>query len=159
MDAGGQEQNRAHMAFVWWIAIAIGLGVIEVLTVDLFFIMLAGAALVGAIASFAGLGLLGQIIAFGIAAAILLVGVRPWAKSVLARTTPNIKTNAQRLVGSQALVTELVTPKGGRVRLDGEIWSARSTGKPIAAGTTVTVVSIDGATAVVDEEPQTSQYH
>lgn len=146
------------MAFGWWLAIAIGLGVIEVLTVDLIFIMLAGAALVAGITSLIGFGLIGQVIAFGIASGILLVLVRPWAKSFLARATPDIKTNAQRLVGETAVVTQLVTPAGGRVRLDGDIWSARSVSDSISAGTTVTVLEIDGATAVVMPIPPNSQY-
>ncbi|HHT40112.1 MAG TPA: NfeD family protein [Actinomyces sp.] len=146
------------MGIGWWIAIAIGLGVIEVLTVDLIFIMLAVAALIAGVASLFGLGLIGQVIAFGITSALLLFLVRPWAKSFLARATPNIKTNAQRLVGQPAVVTELVTPAGGRVRLDGDIWSARSASGSISAGTTVTVLEIDGATAVVMPVPPNSDY-
>ncbi|MDO5048965.1 MAG: NfeD family protein [Actinomycetaceae bacterium] len=146
------------MAVGWWIAIAIGLGVIEVLTVDLIFIMLAGAAIVAGLVSLAGLSLLPQVVAFGVTAAVLLALVRPWAKSFLARRTPDIKTNAQRLIGKPALVTEMVTPAGGRVRLDGDIWSARTVANSIPAGATVTVLEIKGATAVVEPMQATSQY-
>ena len=53
--------------------------------------------------------------------------------------------------GKHALVLEMVGEHGGRVKLDGEVWTAR----PLDAadvyepGTTVTVLEIDGATAVV----------
>jgi membrane protein implicated in regulation of membrane protease activity len=55
-------------------------------------------------------------------------------------------------VGRTAVVTaDLDGPElAGQVRLDGEVWSARSAGhEPVAAGATVTVLEIQGATAVV----------
>lgn len=138
------------MSVFWWIAIAIGLGVIEVISVDLIFLMLAIAALVAGGASALGASFVVQMIAFAISALVLLFTVRPWGKRILTKHTPNVQTNAQALPGRTALVTELVTPSGGRVRLDGEIWSARSASKDsFAAGTHVFVESIDGATAVV----------
>ncbi|MDO5728905.1 MAG: NfeD family protein [Actinomycetaceae bacterium] len=138
------------MSVFWWIAIAIGLGVIEVLSADLIFLMLAFAALVAAGGSAFGLSFTMQMVVFTIAALVLLLTVRPWGKRILTRHTPNIQTNAQALPGRTALVTELVTPSGGRVRLDGEVWSARSaTSENFAAGTRVFVEAIDGATAVV----------
>jgi membrane protein implicated in regulation of membrane protease activity len=59
--------------------------------------------------------------------------------------------NAAALVGQDAKVVVEVTPSSGRVKLAGEIWSARSAaaGYPLEVGSTVQVVRIDGATAVV----------
>jgi membrane protein implicated in regulation of membrane protease activity len=49
------------------------------------------------------------------------------------------------------VVIVAVTPVSGRVKLAGEVWSARSVagGYPLEVGSTVQVVRIDGATAVV----------
>lgn len=138
------------MSILWWIAIAIVFGVVEVVTVDLIFLMLAFSAIFAGFASYAGASFTVQIITFGVAAAVLLFTVRPWGKRLLTRHTPNIQTNAQALPGRTAVVTELVTPAGGRVRLDGEIWSARSANSDsYSIGTVVFVEAIEGATAIV----------
>ncbi|WP_175954219.1 NfeD family protein [Schaalia sp. Marseille-Q2122] len=138
------------MSWVWWVIAAVGLGIVELLTVDLIFLMLALAALCAALASALGAPLIVQVAVFAIAAMILLFLVRPWAKAHLARSTPNVQTNAQSLVGMNAVVTEPLEGDNGRVRLDGEIWSARAVnGALLPKGTAVTVKEIDGATAVV----------
>lgn len=137
------------MAFGWWLAIALALGVVEVLTANLIFVNLGLAALVAGLVSFAGYGLVGQLAVFCVVALLLLLLVRPWAKSFLARRTPNIQTNAPSLIGKTATVVEEVDARDGRVRLDGEIWSARTQGIKVPAGADVIVLEIDGATAVV----------
>jgi membrane protein implicated in regulation of membrane protease activity len=55
------------------------------------------------------------------------------------------------LVGKQALVLEQVDGRGGRVKIGGEVWSARSyDGESVLeAGRTVAVLEIEGATALV----------
>ena len=55
------------------------------------------------------------------------------------------------LVGRPATVLEEVTGRGGRVRIGGEVWSARAYDETqvIPAGSTVDVMEIDGATALV----------
>ena len=54
------------------------------------------------------------------------------------------------LAGQPAQVTEMVTAAAGRVRIGGEVWSARSdSGEVFAPGEHVSVCRIDGATAVV----------
>lgn len=138
------------MTLAWWLVIALGLGVVEVLTVDFIFINLAFAAVAAGLISYSGFGLAGQLVAFSVVAVLLLLLVRPWAKSFLARHTPNIQTNVRALVGQSATVLEPVDRHDGRIRLDGEVWSARTSGGEIPVGTSVIVMQIDGATAVVD---------
>ena len=138
------------MAITWWLIIALILAVIEVATVDLFFIMLAVAAVCAGVGSWAGLGLYPQLGIFTVAAAILVLGVRPWARRVLHASTPKHATNVDALIGQRAEVTQVVDDRAGRVRLAGEIWSARSADtSTFAVGTVVRVTGIDGATAVV----------
>ena len=59
------------------------------------------------------------------------------------------------LIGREALVLSAVTRDGGRVRLNGAEWSARTRdpNQELAAGTRVSVVGIDGATAIVWQDP------
>jgi membrane protein implicated in regulation of membrane protease activity len=56
------------------------------------------------------------------------------------------------LVGRTAEVLSEVTDSDGRVKLGGEIWSARTlpAGRTLEVGSLVRVIRIDGATAVVD---------
>jgi len=89
-----------------------------------------------------------------VATIALLVVVRP---SLIRKLHPEpvIQTNADRLVGRDAVVLSAVTWDGGRVRLNGAEWSARSADRSIELppGAIVSVVSIEGATAVVQQGP------
>ena len=80
--------------------------------------------------------------------------VRPIAKSHL-RMPPQIRTGAAALVGKQAIVLErIANDEGvGCVKIDGEVWTARSLDEDqvIERGTRVHVIEIRGATALVAE--------
>jgi membrane protein implicated in regulation of membrane protease activity len=67
------------------------------------------------------------------------------------RQPPLLRTGTAALVGKSASVLEEVTADSGRVRIGGEIWSARSYDETlvIPAGVTVDVMQIEGATALV----------
>lgn len=139
-------------AWVAWVAAAVVLGFVELTTLDLVFLMLAGGAFAGGLVSLTAVPLVGQaLVALGTAVALLVV-VRPIAISHL-RTPIASRTGVAALIGQQALVLERVDAHGGRVKLAGEVWSARSFDPhtPIEPGRTVDVVQIDGATAVVYE--------
>lgn len=138
------------MGWLIWVGAALVLGIVELLTVDLFFLTLGLAALAGGIAGLLGASVLVQFIVFGVASVLMLLFVRPWARGLLEKSTPDIATNAQGLVGKHAIVTAPLVGSGGRVRLEGGIWSARSADSTVfPVGSQVTVVRIDGATAVV----------
>lgn len=139
-------------AWVAWVAVAIVLGIVEVSTLDLLFLMLAGGALAGAGAAALGVGLVVQVVV-ALAVAVAMLGVvRPVALRHL-RVPTETRTGVAALVGRQALVLERVDNQTGRVKLAGEVWSARSFDPHhvIEAGRTVDVVQIDGATVVVYE--------
>jgi membrane-bound serine protease (ClpP class) len=82
------------------------------------------------------------------AAAVIEVGeVFFWIKFL---RRYRVQTGAEGLVGERA---EVIVPLGpdGRVRLRGEIWSARSD-KPAAVGDVVRVAEVDGLTLVVEPD-------
>ena len=62
-----------------------------------------------------------------------------------------LDTSQQALVGAAAEVLEDVGARGGQIRLDGSIWSARSMdpSETFTRGEEVHVIDIDGPTAVV----------
>ncbi|MCR2053491.1 NfeD family protein [Actinomyces bowdenii] len=141
------------MGWLLWLAGALVLIVIETLTAELTFLMIAGGALGAAGASALGAPAWAQVVVFASVSALLLFAVRPWARRRLASTTPEMRTNAEALVGRRAIALTAVDDQGGRIRLDGAEWSARlasaGSGEPLSAGAQVSVVDIDGAIAVV----------
>jgi membrane protein implicated in regulation of membrane protease activity len=112
--------------------------------------LLAVAAGVAAVVGGVGLGLPFQIGAFAVAAAAGLGVVRPLAVRHI-RQPPLLRTGTSALVGRSATVLEEVTAQGGRVRIGGEVWSARSYDESsvLPAGSSVDVFAIEGATALV----------
>ena len=142
------------MEWLFWIGGALLLVVIETVTADLTFLMIAGGALGGGLTSFLGRPLRAQEVVVACVFTLQLSAVRPWAKRRLAATTPQMKTNVDALIGRSATTITAVDDGGGRVRLGGEEWSARLA--PVVQGTTrleagasVIVTEIDGAVAVV----------
>ena len=142
------------MEWLFWIGGALLLVVIETVTADLTFLMIAGGALGGGLTAFLGGPLWAQVVVFACISTLLLFAVRPWAKRRLTATAPQMKTNVDALIGRAATTITAVDDGGGRVRLGGEEWSARLA--PTVQGTTrleagasVIVTEIDGAVAVV----------
>lgn len=138
----------------WWIWLAAGglLLVVEMLTVDLLFASLAFSALIAAGVSFLTPSAPVQGIVFAIAAVISIFLLRPIALKNLKKSSPDIATNIEALIGASAITISEVDENGGQVKLNGEIWSARSSTGRIKKTTQTKVVAIEGATAVVTEE-------
>jgi len=141
-------------AWLVWLILAAVLAGAEAFSLDLVLIMLAGGALAGSISAGAGLPPALQIAVAVAGAAALLGVVRPVAKRHLA--VRGHLTGTDALVGKDAIVLSRVDATGGRVRLNGSEWSARASDhrQVIAAGATVQVIEISGATAVVWDSSQ-----
>jgi membrane protein implicated in regulation of membrane protease activity len=137
--------------WVIWTIVAVVLLVGEIFTPGLFVLgPVALAAVAAGIASLLGVGATAQVIVF-IAASIASVAlIRPIARSHL-RMPAAIRTGTAALTGTKALVLQRVDSDGGRVKIGGEEWSARSymEGQVFEPGTRVEVVKIEGATALV----------
>ena len=140
-----------------WLAVAIGAGVAEVTTLHLIFAMVAGGAVAAAVVALVTGSVGGSVLVFAAATVALLLGARPPLLRYLRRTTPGSAMNVAALVGRTAEVITQVGESSGTVRLSGEVWTARSVpgSTLLEPGSTVRVVRIDGATAVVENEPHT----
>jgi membrane protein implicated in regulation of membrane protease activity len=140
--------------WVLWVLIACAFGVGEILTRGFVLAPFAIGAGVAAAVAAAGDGSAISLVVFMIASILTLATVRPLARRHLS-TAPEIRTGAAALVGKQAIVLErIANDEGvGCVRIDGEIWTARSLhhDEVIETGTRVEVVRIRGATALVTE--------
>ncbi|MBD0861546.1 NfeD family protein [Gordonia sp. zg691] len=139
------------MSALLWLAAAIVLVVAEMFGGELVLLMLAGGAFAAAGVDFAfDAPLWVDGLVFALVSVLLLVAVRPIARRHML-TRPAVLMNTEALEGRSAVVTEQVDSRDGRVKIDGDVWSARTMDpeQVIAPGTRVTVVEIDGATAVV----------
>jgi len=137
------------MPFWMWLTAAALLLVVEMLTVDLLFASLALAAVAASVAAGLGLGGVSQGIIFGVFAAVSLFLLRPIALRHLRKRPANFATNIEALVGADAFTTSEVTERSGQIKLNGEIWTARTQSGVINKDEKVFVWAIEGATAVV----------
>lgn len=134
-----------------WLVFALGLAGAEALTGDMFLLMLSGGALAAAGSSW----LLDMPVwvdgaVFLVVSILLLVLVRPTMRRKLS-AGKGLPDPAKALEGKNALVLGRVSQHEGQVKLDGEVWTARpyNDNDVYEPGDHVTVMHIDGATAVV----------
>src|SRR3954468_16152689 len=136
-----------HLAAVW-LGMAILFGIAETASLDLILAMLALGALVGMVTALLGAGLGVSAIAAAVASVACLALVRPALVKRL-HAGPELSLGHGKLVGQQGMVTERMTGlEPGRVKVGGEIWSAKPYDESLAIdpGSTVEVLEIRGAT-------------
>ncbi|MGV9941015.1 NfeD family protein [Streptomyces sp. NPDC003401] len=137
-------------AWVWWLVGAAALGIPLVVTAMPEFGMFAVGAVAAAVTAALGFDVVAQVLVFVIVSVALIAVVRPIAARHSAQR-PQFASGVDALKGKQAVVLERVDGSGGRIKLAGEIWSARAldTDRTYEVGQEVDVVDIEGATAIV----------
>lgn len=141
---------RDH-AWETWLGLAILLGLAELISLELILVMLAAGALTGMLAALLGLDLVFQALAAAVAAVAMLALVRPSLMQRL-HNGPELTLGHNKLVGLQGVVTAPISSLApGRIKVSGEEWTAEPYDDTlsIAAGETVEVLQIKGATAYV----------
>jgi membrane protein implicated in regulation of membrane protease activity len=136
---------------VWWLVGAAALGIPLVVTAMPEFGMFAVGAVAAAATAGIGADIVVQVLVFVVVSVALIAVVRPIATRHRS-TLPQLATGIDALKGKQAVVLERVDGSGsGRIKLAGEIWSARSldADRAYEPGQEVDVVEIEGATAIV----------
>lgn len=138
-----------------WLGLAVLLGALELFSLDLVLLMLAGGAVLGMVAALLGLPEVAQVLIALAGSVAALALVRP---SVVKRLHdgPTLVLGHDALVGRQALVIERVTAHGGQVRIGGDVWTARPYDESVVIeqGATVDIFEIKGATALVHQVPE-----
>ena len=138
---------------VWLVLLLLFAGA-EAVTVGLTSIWFAAGALCALIAALLGAQLWVQIALFLAVSALCLLAVRPLAKRLLNSRVE--ATNADRVIGEQAQVTEDIDNIHGKgaVVIRGVTWTARSEdGAPVPAGALVKVLRIEGVKVFVERLP------
>ena len=138
-------------AWLVWAVFAVALAIGEIVTPGLFFLgPVALAALAAAAAAALGGGWVVELAVF-VAGSAAAVGVlRPIARRHI-RMPAAMRTGTAALLGASAVVLERVDASGGRVKIGGEVWSARALDESqvLEPGERVHVAEIEGATALV----------
>lgn len=145
--------------YMWiaWLVLALLFIIIELLTLEFTFLMLAGGTLIGGL----GVNLLGgewwlQVLAAAAVSALLLFTIRPLLLRALHRSSALHPTNVDAIAG---LGGRLVAPFTGDVasaRLDnGELWSVAATpdGVRIPVGERIVVTAVRGAMVEIAPAP------
>ena len=138
------------MAALLWLIIGVILVLAEMLSGAFVLVMLGGAALVAALVASIGVGGLLSGIVFAAVAAGGITLARPALVRHM-HLGEHVKTNVDALVGGKAVVVATVDAQSGQVKINGEVWSARSYDETevLEPGRSVTIMNISGATAVV----------
>ena len=141
---------------IFWLVVLIVSIAVEALTMGLTSIWFAGGALVAIIAAALRAPIVVQVLLFFVIALLLLFFTRPIAVKYFNKD--RVKTNAESIVGKQAIVTgEVDNLQGtGQVTVGGLEWSARSfdPDRKLEVGMVVNVVAIDGVKLIVEPDTQ-----
>lgn len=135
---------------IFWLIVAVVLGMIEAATANLVTVWAAIAALAAAVCAAFGAGGYALFAVFVVVTAVLLILTRPLAKRIMLKKA--VPTNADRIIGAEGIVTERIKPleNKGQIKVMGQVWSAKSADdKVIEVGTKVTVTALEGVKAVV----------
>ena len=140
------------MNWIFWLILVIVLSFVEIATVNLVSIWFVASGIVAMILSFfiEDTAIITTI--FILLGMLLLVISRPIVNKL--RSKDNEKTNLDRIIGEDAIVTaEITKNEVGEVKVDGKRWSAVSKEKCLK-GDTVKVLKIDGVKLIVEKESE-----
>lgn len=142
------------MDSVLWIVLGVLLAIAEIFTTTLFLVMFAVGAFAAAGAAALGAPVTVQALVFTVVSALTVAVVRPTIRRHRAEADAAVPLGIAGMVGSPAEVLERVDASGGLVKVDGELWSARSYDgtQVFAPGEQVRVIEVKGATALVWRE-------
>lgn len=136
-----------------WIVLGVVLAIAEMFTVTMLLIMFAGGALAAAGAAALGAGPLIQVLVFAGVSALSVGAIRPVIRrhQLSAAETGDTPFGIEAMQNAPATVVETVDADQGRVKIDGETWTARSfdSTETFQPGDRVRVMKVRGTTVFV----------
>lgn len=139
--------------WIVWFAIAVGLIILECLTVNLVSIWFAGGAIAAMLVSFTKANFAWQLVAFVVVSGVLLVATKPFVKKVLKKKE---KTNCDMMIGKNVIVTEKVDniKQTGAIVYNGLEWTARSAKDEVTfeKGENAIIMEINGVKVILMKE-------
>lgn len=141
----------------FWLIVAGIFFIIEIATVGFLLFWLGIGALLAMITSFITSNVLVQTIVFVVSSCILVPLTKPLADKFIGKKS--VRTNSYSLLNKHGVVTSDINPiEGiGQVKVNGEIWSAKTEDESILTkGTEIEVIKIDGVKLIVSPVKITS---
>lgn len=139
-----------NLIYIIWAAAIVIFGTLEAVTAQLVSIWFVFGAIAALIASFFNVPFAVQVVIFVAVTVLALVITRPLVKKFI--NPKKVKTNADKVVGQSGIVVQDINnvEATGQVKVDGQIWTARSTdNNVIASGNEVIIEKIDGVKLIV----------
>lgn len=139
------------MELTIWIVAIVAFTVLEAVTTTLVALWFIFGSLAALLAAALGAALYLQVGIFVAVSGALLLLLRPLVKKYV--TPKRVATNADRLIGMDAVVTEHIHNLGGSgtVKVNGTEWSAVSeSGADIHTGAVVRIIKIEGVKVYVE---------
>jgi membrane protein implicated in regulation of membrane protease activity len=142
--------------YVWivWLILIFVCVIIELLTLEFTFLMLAFGSVAGLGANLLGWEWWVQILVAAVVSVLLILTIRPVMLRYMRRGEDPTPSNVAALNGMSGRVVSPIADTTGLVKLaNGETWTARlapeSDQRVVETGTSVRVVLVDGATVVI----------
>ena len=135
-----------------WVIVALVFVIVEMFTTGFAVMCISFGCLFGAGAAALNWSLTWQLLIFAIFTAIAFLTVRPLFCKLLYKTSNDVKTNAEALIGRRAIATERIEGElhPGRVKVDGDDWKAISLdNEAIEVGDAVEITAIDSIIVTV----------
>ena len=159
--------------YLWiaWLVLILVFVIIELLSLEFTFLMLAVGSLGGLAADLLGLDWWIQIVVAAVLSMLLILTIRPFLLRAMRRGEDPARSNIDALIGMAGRVTSTINDAGGLIKLsNGETWSARlspaATVRIVAPDSAVSVAAIDGSIAIVTpallapaDSPERTQPH
>ena len=134
--------------FYIWLSIAITLEIIEMSTINLVSIWYIISSIVAMLISLFTDNIAIQVSVFVLGGTILLILTKDAVKKILPEKT---KTNIDRIVGMEGIITEKITKKtSGVVKVDGKYWTAIAD-ETIEENTSVKILEINSTKLKVEK--------
>jgi len=148
-DLGCRTRESSPMDFlsVWHLWVIAGLIAVALEIKLSGFVMLwfALGAFASAVAAALGFGPAVQTLMFTLVSLCLFAASRTVFEKLFMRNVPSLKIGLEAMVGAEATVVEALPAQGGgTVRINGELWAARSVDGAVASGELVEVASVEG---------------
>lgn len=145
-----------------WLILTLVCIVLEIVTYGIFFVLFAVGTLAAFVVAQFSSSIAVQILAFAVVTVVCLVFLRPvvrrWLKLGKYGANDTVPDYIDQYQGKIGVVLQDI-PAGakGQVKIDNETWTAKAVDdRPIAAGSNVCVMRIEGVTAIVESQKNSS---
>ncbi len=132
-------------AWQLWVLTGLILGVLELKLSGYVMLWFGIGAFAAALVATLGLSLNVQLAAFNLVSVALLISSRTVFRQFFMRGASSVRHGVEAMLGADAVVVEPIPRDGfGTVRINGELWTARSLEGAIAEGERVRIENLEG---------------